>query len=47
MFLSRPFELDIENNGNRLIARLSAAKRVLTRFRATLGAFFGTTALKD
>jgi hypothetical protein len=36
MFLSGRFELDIENKGNPLVARLGAAKRVLTRPASTL-----------
>ena len=31
MILSERFELDIENRGNPLVARLGAAKRILTR----------------
>ena len=31
MFLSERFELDIENKGNPLVARLGAAKRILVR----------------
>ena len=36
MLLSGRFELDIENKGNPLVARLVAAKRVLTRLAPTL-----------
>jgi hypothetical protein len=32
MFVPQPFELDIENNGNRLVTHLGAAKRLSTRF---------------
>ena len=39
MFLSERFELDIENKGNPLVARLGAAKRVLTRLAPRLTAF--------
>jgi hypothetical protein len=42
MFLSERFELDIENKGNPLVARLGAAKRVLTRLARRLTAFVGT-----
>ena len=42
MFLSERFELDIENKGNPLVARLGAAKRVLTRVARRLTAFVGT-----
>ena len=42
MFLSERFELDIENKGNPLVARLGAAKRVLTRLARRLTAFVDT-----
>lgn len=47
MFLSQPFELDIENDGNRLVAHLGAAKRMLTRFQTALGALSGTATPHD
>jgi hypothetical protein len=36
MLLSERFELDIENKGNPIVARLGAVKRVLTRLVPTL-----------
>ena len=42
MFLSERFELDIENKGNPLLARLGAAKRVLARHARRLTAFVDT-----
>ena len=42
MFLSERFELDIENKGNPLVARLGAAKRVLARHARRLTAFVDT-----
>lgn len=47
MFMCRPIELDIKNNGNRLVTRLSVVKRVLTRFRVILTALLGIATLKD
>lgn len=47
MFLSERFELDIENKGNPLVARLGAAKRVLTRFARRLTACVGTATRQD
>ena len=47
MFLSGRFELDIENKGNPLVARLGAAKRVLTRLAPTLTAFIRTVTRQD
>jgi len=47
MFLSRRFELDTENKGNLLVARLSATKRVLERFWSILTALMGTATRKD
>ena len=47
MFLSERFELDIENKGNPLVARLGAAKRVLTRLARRLTAFVGTATRQD
>jgi hypothetical protein len=47
MFLSGRFELDIENKGNPLVARLGAAKRVLTRLAQRLTAFVGTATRQD
>ena len=43
MFLSERLELDIENKGNPLIARLGAAKRTLTHLVPKLTALIGTT----
>jgi hypothetical protein len=47
MFLPERFELDIENKGNPLVARLGAAKRVLTRLAARLTSFIGTVTRRD
>ena len=47
MFLSERFELDIENKGNPLVARLGAAKRVFTRLARRLTAFVGTATRQD
>jgi hypothetical protein len=47
MFLSERFELDIENKGNPLIARLGAAKRVLTRLAPRLISFRDTATRQD
>ena len=47
MFLSERFELDIENKGDPLVARLGAAKRVLTRLARRLTAFVGTATRQD
>ena len=47
MFLSKRFELDIENKGNPLVARLGAAKRILTRLAPTLTAFIRTVTRQD
>ena len=47
MFLSECLELDIENKGNPLVARLGPAKRVLTRLVSRLNAFIGTATRQD
>jgi hypothetical protein len=47
MFLSERFELDIENKGNPLVARLGAIKHVLTRHAPRLSAFVGTATRQD
>jgi hypothetical protein len=47
MVLSGRFELDIENKGNPLVARLGAAKRVLTRLAQRPTAFIGTATRQD
>jgi hypothetical protein len=47
MFLPERFELDIENKGNPLIARVDVAKRVLTRLAPRLTSFRGTATRQD
>ena len=47
MLLSGRFELDIENKGNPLVARLGAVKRLLTRLAPTLAAVVGTATRQD
>ena len=47
MFLSEGLELDIENKGNPLVARLGAVKHVLTRFGSRLTASLSRRGLYD
>jgi hypothetical protein len=47
MVLLGRFDLDIENKGNPLVARLAVAKRVLTRLAPRLTAFVGTATRQD
>ena len=47
MFVARRFELDIENKGNPLVARLGAIKGVLTRLASRLTVFVGTASRQD
>jgi hypothetical protein len=47
MFFSGRFELDIENKSNPLVARLGAAKRILTHLVSRLTSFIGTATRRD
>ena len=47
MLLSEGFELDIENKGNPLVARLGAAKRILTRVVPKLTTYMGRATRQD
>jgi hypothetical protein len=44
MFVSERFELDIENKGNRLVAHLGAARRLVSRLAQQLAASVGKMA---
>ena len=44
MFLSEPFELDVENKGNPLVAHVAAAKRLLLQLAQRLAPWVGATA---
>jgi len=44
MFLSKPFELDVENKGNPLVAHLAAARRLMLQLAQRMAPWVGAMA---